>query len=225
MSIPRIVGSTFFAIILLTASLAYALPSCCDQGSAGAPAATLQSAPRFSTQPAPAVQAARRPVPPAVAGRPAAFPAVVAQAGQTPQRNAGPGLPDCCAAPPLNAPAAPSCCQVPQRVASAGCCSAPGAARGYQQQAAPAPGQYAGPGCGGCGGCGGAGARGAVAPMTWSQTAQPIGNFTGNQVRSQVRPVPANAAVPRQGRASASAQGFGQPGYFGNVSPVQWTLY
>ena len=221
MTIPRIIGSTCVVVLLLTVSFAYAAPSCCDPSSAGAPTAAFQPAQQFPRQPAPAVQAARRPVPAAVANRQAAFPAVVAQAGQTPQRNAAPGLPDCCAAPPVQAQGAPGCCPAPQRIASAGCCSAPGAGRTYQPQAAPAPGQFAGPGCGGCGGCGG---RTAVAPMSWSQTAQPIGNFTGNQVRSQVRPVQANAPAPRQARP-VTAQGFGQPGYFGNVSPVTWTLY
>jgi hypothetical protein len=57
------------------------------------------------------------------------------------------------------------------------------------------------------------------------QTVQPIGNFTGGQVRTNVRPVPANAAAPKQDRGQYPAHGFGQAGYFGNVSPVTWSLY
>lgn len=232
MNTLRMIFSTLFVALFLTASLAYAAPSCCDPGSGATPGAgSFLPAPQFGgpsvagpQQSAPLTPTVRRAVLPASAERQVSSPADVrypAQ-GKLPRQIAA-AAPSCCPTPQVNPAAAPGCCPAPQRMSAAppACCATPAPGGPNQAQPVPGCGQFSGPECGmGC--CGGGGA---TAGIYWPQTAQPIGNFTGGQVRSNVRPVPASAAAPRQGNGAAPVKGFGQPGYFGNVSPVSWSLY
>jgi len=229
-SLKMIAGAISVAV-LLTASLAYAAPSCCDPGNAGKPVGgSILPGPQFdgspvaaSPQPGRVAPAVSRPIMPAAAQRPAGTTAEFRYPMNTqlPQPKAG-QAPSCCPVAQPEPAAAPGCCPGQQIVAPpAGCCPIPGSGYGYQAGRVPGGRQFSAPACG----AGGCGAGGTVAGNYWPQTVQPISNFTGGQVRPDVRAVPASSTPPRQYQGTASNQGFGQPGYFGSVSPVNWSLY
>jgi len=228
-SLKMIAGAISVAV-LLTASLAYAAPSCCDPGNAGKPVGdSILPVPQFDRSPVATSQQpirvapAPRTIVPVAAQKPAGPAGEVRYTVNTelPQRKAA-QAPDCCPVAQAAPAAAPGCCPgQPIAAAPAGCCPIPGSGCGYQAGRVPDGRQFSGPACG-AGGCGG---EGTIAGSYWPQTVQPIGNFTGGQVRPDVRAIPASASAPRQYQGSASVKGFGQPGYFGSVSPVHWSLY
>jgi hypothetical protein len=136
-----------------------------------------------------------------------------ASVASTPVKPAASGLPPCCDSPtakPQTASASlPSCCSSPNTTA-------------YRRV-----GTYVGRVQAPVGSCGGGCGGGCTVSATFPgyQTARPIGQFT----RTQPSGAKVTPAVYQGNFAPKSqpyrGQGFGRPGYFGQVAPISTTLY
>jgi len=199
MTILRLTALAAVLTLMVTVSLSYAAPSCCDPNSN---AAVMNNS--FLPRPPSGQYAPLGPAPSANVN-PGFRQALVASGAI---KRGSPQQAACCdparPRPQAYSAPAPSCCSGANR-------PGPAQARAYF-----GPGQA--PGCGCAGGT-------VAGNFPGYQTARPIGQFVGAPPRGAKASPVANQGFYMQGARPYSGQGFERPGYFGQANPVSNTLY